>query len=99
MGFFKSFLKTFKNTVDRFLPERVKDISLDDFIPERLKKSNRKSQDLPPVAPVPEDVTGRVNEAEAAEIARKRLSRVGRFFTGVLGVTSKATTASQKVFS
>lgn len=110
MGFFKSFLKPFRSFVDKLTPEAVKNvesvvldtfrnIDLDDFIPEKLKKSARKGQD--PLAPPieSEDVTGRVNEAEAAEIARKRLSRVGRFFTGVLGDTSKATTASKKVFS
>ena len=50
-----------------------------------------------PAAPDPD--AGRLTPEEAQAEGRKRLSRIGKFFTSVLGDQSKANTGRQKVFS
>lgn len=51
-------------------------------------------------APAAPDLsTGRIGEGEAQDIAAKRLSRLGRYFTSPLGILSNANTASQRLFS
>jgi len=47
----------------------------------------------------PDPNAGRLTPEEAQAEGRKRLSRIGRFFTSVLGDQSKANKGSQKVFS
>jgi len=45
------------------------------------------------------DPTGNLTPQESAEAARKRLSRIGRYFTSTQGDTSQVNTGSQRVFS
>jgi len=86
-------------SVDDLLPEASKGFGVDDLVPEMFKspKTSEAEDTAPP--PVIEDPTGNLDPEEAKKIARKRLSRVGKYFTSVLGDTSKAQTGSQKVFS
>jgi len=82
---------------DDFLPEGLANIDTDDFIPEDLKKGNQKVDES--FAEDVGDPTGNLTPEESAEEARKRLGRIGRFFTTVLGDTSQANTGRQRVFS
>jgi hypothetical protein len=83
-------------STDDFLPEDIKGLDIDDFIPESLGKPSFADDGI---AGDVGDPTGNLDDKEAAEAARKRLSRIGKFFTSVLGDTSKAKTGSQRVFS
>ena len=61
--------------------------------------TKKKDADLPPVETDPEELTGKIDEESAAEIARKRIFRSGTVFTsaaGLYGDTGNTTQARLK---
>lgn len=103
MGWFK---KMIDKTVDPFVPEWAKKLN-DKFIPESVKGSDAAVFFTGPEynntsggsgKPAAADI-GNLTDEEAQTAAQKRLARIGRYFTSVLGDLSGASTGKQKVFS
>jgi hypothetical protein len=108
MGWFKKMVSEVSKATDKLMPESVKKAS-DKFLSEDVKLALGGMGDLSlgklpdPVKelelPAVDKITGRLTTDEMDEAAKKRLARVGKYFTSVLGDTSKVNAGSQKVFS
>lgn len=111
MGWFKKLVSNVSRTTDKLMPEWSKK-ELDKFLSEDVKLALGEAGDLSlgkspdpgaeeekVVLPPVEEITGRLTTEELDEAAKKRLARVSKYFTSVLGDTSKVNTGSQKVFS
>jgi len=96
--------------VDPFIPESVKK-GTDKFIPESIKgkdltllftgttEYNNTSEPSGVSKPDAAVNIGNITDEEAQTAASKRLARIGKYFTSVLGDLSGINTGKQKVFS
>lgn len=96
MGLGKSFKKAWKSITEPFIPESAKK-PLAAFGGSSWMNMPSEAPEAPAAAP--DTSIGTIGEGEAQEIASKRLSRLGRYFTSPLGILGKANSASQRIFS